>query len=277
MSLIVDVNDSGETPNPNARYPANPDAPRFEPQYWVDSTRTTPLGGRPLSVAANCYQYALAGSHADGSNKIYNEPTPSPGDRAGMYDLWLTQGKTSVERYQQLLEADGIGWAAGYRSGLDSQPIPAAKPGHYLVGVYLKDGDYHFVRQDRDGGWSEKPGADDQTHVRRFLEPAEDGGYKELPNEHSGYRFAGYAYVPKQGVDGGLEHFFQKSLVEHAANGKTGCPEAVQKAIDELKFGSGVWDFFRQALGKFNTPESVTHFSECKMPTPKGETEDRQR
>ena len=91
--------------------------------------------------------------------------------------------------------------------------MPQSKPGTYLIAYYQapaakgcdNDGcttDFHFVRQDQDGGWSHKPGSetvrrvDSSGHV--ITDPAKadmrlDKGRK--------YQFIGYFQVPAGGLN----------------------------------------------------------------------------
>jgi hypothetical protein len=86
--------------------------------------------------------------------------------------------------------------------------------------------DYHFIRQDSDGGWSHKPGQGMSVQVSRFLEPNANGSYRLLPSkfgENKDYKFAGYAYVPKEGIDAGPEQPLIRALLAAEAVGENKC------------------------------------------------------
>lgn len=196
---------------------ANPSAPAFEPGRWNDPS-LDPAG-------SNCYQYALGGSEADGSNKLYNESIPNPGMLAGYYE----QGNdfTNPTGMANRLMLDGLTVAS-------TTQVPTAPPGYYVAGFYLSQptadnrmGDFHWVRQDRDGGWSEKTGTN--GIVQRVLEPAADGTYQPLPPTLRGYQLVGYVLVPERGIDLGIEQSMVRWLRDD--------PSAVQRYIDTMTMG----------------------------------------
>lgn len=185
----------------------NVNAPKFTPDDWDFSLPSFGLLSKDWR-GANCFRYAFAGSNHDGSNKIVKAPT-EPGETSG-YKL-LVDDKVGIDpgRLVTALHYDGIEFAP------KSAGMPQEKEGHYVVGIYLgiyKDKqhpereypDYHFVRQDADGGLSSKAGI--AIPVERFVEPPADGTVAKFPEKfYDKYHLIGYAYAPKEGVKLGIE------------------------------------------------------------------------
>ncbi|HAU28947.1 MAG TPA: hypothetical protein DCW68_02410 [Rhodospirillaceae bacterium] len=123
----------------------------------------------------NCFAYAMNDWRVSREN-------PQPGVASGQQYTYV--------RKQQIVEAsvrDGLIWAEN----------PAPKAGSYLVALLVwNDRDYHWIRQDRDGGWSHKSGP--------FSPKREDffGAEIVLPHlsQWGQYEFSGYLYVPKGGL-----------------------------------------------------------------------------
>lgn len=201
--------------DPKTTHPANPNAPRFAPDDWNKNAKkvTLPNGKEILIVnGANCYQYAFAGSAPDGSNNVYFEPsTPNPGETYALEGIRQSKTDHTPSGILNGVSADRIQFAGGRQD-----QVPPPIPGHYVVGIYLHEGeDYHFVRQDADGGWSSKEGI--SIPVTRYMEPNPDGSYKPLtPRFGEGdYTFVGYVYAPKEGRGLGPKVAIAKSLQEH--------------------------------------------------------------
>lgn len=210
-------------PRPN--YHANPNAPKFTPEAWISP------GNSDMAVMSNCYQYAIAGSKEDGLNQVYDEATPDPGEVAGV----LTNNWYIPSTLRELVQMDGLELATqDYPAHGKVAPLPPPKAGHYIVGMYVKDippseqypegeQDYHFIRQDSDGGWSHKLGKDPHDKVMRYIEPSSDAMYLPLPIKFNGYSFAGYAYVPQEGIDGGPERILVQGIVASRIKNPTSC------------------------------------------------------
>jgi hypothetical protein len=224
----------------------NPAAPKFTPNEWIlDETGDR---GQSLAVASNCYQYAIAGSNPDGSNRVFEEAIPNPGETSGT--LFSLDTTADPKKFIKALEADGLKWAgkpkdtnplAAISEVIGYSPTPPAMRGHYLVGVYIENLrtaenpagtiDYHFVRQDADGGWSDKGGQGREVYVKRLIEPPTNGETPPLPEIYamdtagtrSNYRLMGYAYVPEQGIDAGLEAPIKEVIQESIAKTEDGC------------------------------------------------------
>lgn len=90
-----------------------------------------------------------------------------------------------------------------------------APMGSYLVAMYAKPskGDKpevdffapHFIRQDKDGGWSGKFGAEDMSTARAASKLDEAGNpiVDPLTADIDGYQFVAFLQVPSQGLDVG--------------------------------------------------------------------------
>lgn len=257
-----------------SKYPANPDAPQFTPELWKRKNGD--------SVLANCIAYAYSGSKPDGSNIISDESVPQLGNTAGY--LGIDTNMVNQKNLPELMRKEGLIWAG--KRPLKSDPnkfeVPPIKPGYYVVGLYLEPppkgkipkGEqvsfgYHFMRQDADGGWSEKMASD---HVQRAFEPSEDGGYRPLTNNYlKGYHFAGYGYIPKHGIDAGIEENIIPGILMGLAKGYDIC-DALKPITDF--FGkskdqpNGMWKLndIAVTLKKYNIPEAQEAFETCVLP-----------
>lgn len=229
-------------PNKKPRYPANPDAPKFTPEVWIAKGSKTEEDPKGLAVSSNCYQYAVSGTDKAGNNIVYDEVSPNPGETKGHL---MTPDSYDKKGIKVLSSMDGLEIGS-----TNHKKLPPNKAGKYIVAAYVEnlataknpdgDKDYHFIRQDSDGGWSEKQGLQNIALVQRYHEPAADGGYVTLPKKygHSGsYKFVAYAYVPKQGIDGGMDAFFIPSILANKAYGHDGCamPNSYFSLITEDK------------------------------------------
>jgi hypothetical protein len=213
-------------------------SPEFAPDAW-NAPGVNPQG-------ANCYQYAFAGSAPDGSNRVYDEAFPIPGDFSGKTGL---RPQDSPQNLTTALALDGITVLAG-------GAFPPEKEGMYLVGVYLHAGeDVHFVRQDRDGGWSDKYGVGGK--VDRWIPPEKAAALDGLPERFglSDYTLVGYAYAPREGINLGPE-------------------KAIAQNLQRQPDGAGVRDFIQRTdpsylkalgatLAKYSPTDVVDHFNEA--------------
>ena len=232
---------SDQTEKKKPRYPTNPDAPKFMPELWIKADTKTEKTPRGLALDSNCYQYAIAGSKPDGSNHVYDESVPEPGQLSGYAMTELSYTKKAIRNLSGL---DGIRIVSA-----DEDKLPLNKFGYYAVGIYVKNQrsnknpkgelDYHFIRQDADGGWSEKQGYQNEALAQRFAEPAADGGYRPLPRlygKNKNYKFVGYAYVPKEGIDAGLEGLIIPSVLAYKAFDQDVC--SITSGIFDAYVGS---------------------------------------
>ncbi len=258
----------------NPRYPANADAPKFTPEVW------TRADGNPIS--ANGIAYAYAGSNPDGSNVVSGEPALQLGNTAGYLQLYPDM--INENNLPHLLQAEGLIWAGKKPLKSDSNQfeVPPSKSGYYLVGIYTpsqlsgylqvgKPIDFAFpiIRQDSDGGWSEKMGAD---FVRRVWEPDSSGGYRPLNNHHiKNYQFAGYAYVPKHGIEGGIQQKLIPEILYAAAKGNDICNRLSSVTEFYATHETQPWGVqqlhaISETLKKYNIPEAQEVFETCVLP-----------
>lgn len=258
------------------RYPANPDAPKFTPELWIAPDTKTEARPKGLSMAANCYQYALGGTAADGSNVIYNEAIPEPGGTRGRI---LKNVNLTKELMVTMTELDKVKVVSH-----DPDKLPPNKPGFYVTGIYVKnlrtkanpfgEQDYHYVRQDSDGGWSGKEGYSSRKLVERYAEPAEDGGYITLPKLYGTrkeYSFVGYGYVPRGGIDAGIEAYLIPHMLAAKAIGEDMCKGP--KAYFDILFkdtSTTAQDrllnhlpLISLSMQKYNIPEVVEAYDSC--------------
>jgi len=192
---------SSAIPSNNSPTSQHPDAPDFNPDAWND-----PSVNR---MATNCFQYAFAGSLKPSQ---LDKSVPNPGETSGNE---FNRVVASSDALLNALQTDGI--------DIVSKQLPPPKKGYYVVGLYFDEGDdFHWVRQDSDGGWSEKPGMG--THAQRLYEPGPNGQFQSLPADYrdvpgraqaSPYLFVGYAYAPKDGMSLGLEKNIAAYLDKH--------------------------------------------------------------
>lgn len=153
---------------------------------------------------ANCYSYAM------NDMDRYRHGGDVPGERGG-FDFSSRSDsdyKTFRQELLKALEADG-----SMIGGSDAQPLE----GHYRVAVYtrppLTDGkqgdapamDYHFVRENADGTWSQKEGAHPQTGSGLVTNRDDTGAVITDPRTAAlgRYEFLTYVYVPQGGLDVG--------------------------------------------------------------------------
>ena len=172
----------------------------------------------------NCYSYAvqdyLAGyiSEDDQADADY---LPRPGQTRGK--SYMDLKGTNVEGMRRAVHEDGINFA-----GMQyPKKIPA---GHYVICCFLEPGEYHFIRQNRDGSWSSKDGRDPPTNKDKDGDPLinPENYYKG----EKGYKFVGYFFVPEGGIRVGVrgrETRRLKELQEHTKNPA----EAIEKNMLE--------------------------------------------
>lgn len=153
---------------------------------------------------ANCYSYAM------NDMDRYRQGGDVPGER-GRFDF-SSRSDSDYKTFQQELvkaiEADGA-----MIGGANAQPLE----GYYRVAVYTRPPlpggpqgdvpamDYHFVRENADGTWSQKEGAHPQTGAGRVTNRDDTGAVITDPRAAAlgRYEFLTYAYVPQGGLDVG--------------------------------------------------------------------------
>lgn len=118
----------------------------YNPSYWNDAANIN---------RANCYGYVL--------NRIATDTTDplagymfQPGYKTGNYYESLTTSDIIAA-----VESDMAALGRTIRSSTYSE-----KPGsnEYKIALVIASDDYHWYRQDSDGGWSHKPGLTEVTY-----------------------------------------------------------------------------------------------------------------
>lgn len=164
---------------------------------------------------SNCYTYAM--NDRDGlTSKHKNLEGDEPGTRGGTssentdvnWDKIRANNARDYEAYKKAL-MQGILDDGATAGGMDAE----AKEGYYRVAVYAKKSpegspssvpnfDMHFVRENRDGGWSHKPGSMPVTDKDSNGVPITDPKTADV----GGYDFLGYVQVPEGGLDVGRRY-----------------------------------------------------------------------
>ncbi len=136
----------------------------------------------------NCYAWA-ANCESPTTGK------PNPGTYSGQ-----DSGRTDINRIIAGAKLDGM----IYGANLDVNNPPDFLNGFYAVALYFSGGDYHWYRRDpKTGHWSHKPGA---NRVKNYgpnfvILPKFLGGISHnYGNALTNYTFAGYFYVPEEGI-----------------------------------------------------------------------------
>lgn len=175
------------------------EARRFEPL-----ARETYLA-QGFQEYANCYSYAM------NDMDRYRRGGDSPGEH-GSYNF-SSASETDYDTYKRELlravEADGA-----MIGGTEAEPIA----GYYRVAVYARPPhddpkvrgdnpamDYHFVRENGDGTWSQKLGASPKTGSGIVTNLDDNGKVITDPRTAAlgRYEFLSYVYVPEGGLDVG--------------------------------------------------------------------------
>lgn len=219
------------------------DKPPYQPEAW--DTKTD-----------NCYEYAVAGSSHGPDASIAN-----PGTTHGWDFSQLDIEKATMIT---LVQRDGLEPAG--------DNLPPEKAGHYRVAMYLKTypdepgrNDYHFIREDENGLWSQKQGKNSSVET---VKDAAGNPVKEVPTLMEGYqatveagegtyKLSHYFYVPAQGLDVGWDAFIERQQEQ----GK----EAVCKAAEVMKHplaSAGVAQSLPKALQQQlgDCPDSKSYF-----------------
>jgi hypothetical protein len=178
----------------------NPSAPAYQPELWPASNAPT-VRDRD---ARHCYTYGVnaSGFVTPGDSvepEIREQILPSKGN---LFGAGLNDFNKNVRAIIAGAALDGLDFIG---------QEPRIKPGTYLIAYYQtdpksvckKDGcvaDYHFVRQNSDGGWSHKLG--DLAVSRLDSNGLEITDPRTAHFELSGrpYRFVGFFQVPEGGL-----------------------------------------------------------------------------
>ncbi len=177
----------------------------------ADETRRFEPLARETYLAQGFQEYANCYSYAMNDMDRYNLGGDVPGERANYGNSLASE--TSFETYKKELikavEADGA-----MIGGANAEPIA----GYYRVAVFARPPyedpkvrgdnplmDYHFVRENGDGTWSQKQGTSAKTGSG-IVTNLDDNG-KVITDPRSAalgrYEFLTYVYVPQGGLDVG--------------------------------------------------------------------------
>jgi len=187
----------------------DPDAhPMYQPWKWNDygslQAPLPPMRGSEtdyIQLTTNCYAYACDDPYGHGSR-------PQPGEIAGRTFTALEQIRGPAVRmrvmFDDLCRAHNQERRLVPLIRMRNEPIPdyvVNVPGYYLVALFTAPNrDYHWVRQDRNGMWSHKPGADIVTNRDSDYKPIYDPRDAKLMIGDRRYQFTTFYYAPKGGV-----------------------------------------------------------------------------
>ena len=175
----------------------DPDAhPTYQPGLWND--------GGMIQLSTNCYAYAC--------NDPFDHPLqekPQPGQLAEKQVI-SAEGVTG-ENVRLRVMIDDLSRS---RLNQEARLIPLIRlrkeaapdyvvnvPGYYLVALVVAPTlDYHWLRQDRDGMWSHKPGHERVTRLDSYNSAIYDPRDATVEIYGVPYEFATFYYVPKGGV-----------------------------------------------------------------------------
>jgi hypothetical protein len=180
----------------------DPDAhPVYQPGVWN--------GNRAIQLSTNCYAYACDDPYGHpfgyrpqpGEFGMYHNNTMQPTHvRYAVMQDDLHRNARQMERLIPLVR-------------LRNDPVPdnvANAPGYYLIALITAPGmDYHWVRQDRNGMWSHKPGHTAATNLDSNNRPIYDPRDATFIIEDEitpgrvvrmKYQFTTFYYAPKGGV-----------------------------------------------------------------------------
>jgi len=190
------------SPEPNAHKSVGgpsrvPSAPSYDPSKWDKvhvAALEKKLGPLVSPLTPNCYAYAVNAATFDG-----------PGNSLG----W---NKNQLLPPRDLQDVQSAVIAGAKFDGLEfvGKNRPPPKPGTYLIAFYkcprVDDSDagaanFHFVRQDSDGGWSHKPGSLPPRRTDWFGRKITDPATADLRlSSGRKYEFVGFFRVPERGL-----------------------------------------------------------------------------
>ena len=173
----------------------------------------------------NCYSYAVqdysAGYITEHDDKDFHY-LPRPGQTRGRtyQDLWL-----SPEGMRRAIHEDGIDFAG--------MKYPKRIPtGYYVICCFLEPGEYHFIRQNRDGSWSSKDGREAPTKTDSKKNPLINP-----ENYYQGdkkYQFVGYFFVPEGGIRVGVRGYEARRLAALNERVKTPAEQKEKRILTEM-------------------------------------------
>ena len=170
-----------------------------------------------IRLSTNCYAYAC---NDPAGHPRYGKP--QPGELAG---VGIARVEESAVRFAVMADDQRRAQVRIHRLiplvRLRGEAVPGCVSnvaGHYLVALFVSPTlDYHWVRQDRDGMWSHKPGHGFATNLDSSLHPIADPRDCDMrlvfDNDEGTatfsavYEFTTFYYVPRGGVrTGDLGH-----------------------------------------------------------------------
>lgn len=169
----------------------------YEPTFYPQKFNKT----RRVKESHNCFAYAFdyidIPKTSDCNEKKCNIPYHQPGYASG-YPKWSEIKTKRCPELLARLRGDIPGLIAPVRFE-DKCPPKTSKVG---VMKTRKNTDYHFVRQDRDGRWSHKPGGTEVTNKdasgRVIIRPdLADWDYTKKGSDLNYEIFCAYMCVPK--------------------------------------------------------------------------------
>lgn len=204
--------------------------PFYEPDKWNFIATGVPT---PYDILKqdNCYNYAVSGTRIL-KDPAYSDPGQVHGDLIISFGtnsgLYIREPAKYANDLIALSVQDGL-TLAGKRG--DASLLPPHKEGHYLVALYVTtnvksphDLDYHWIRRDAEGGWSEKIGelpvqkvrdvwvTREGTYDTHRLAPAYMHESDKDPTHK--YQFVQYFYVPEQGIEVGFHATINQKVNE---------------------------------------------------------------
>ncbi len=165
--------------------------PEYVPQIWSH---------HEVQYSTNCYAYACNDPWGHTPNT-----RPQPGQQAGQPASAMRGSRVRAAVQQDDLQRRQrlIPMARLRNEGVPTQVVN--QPGHYLIALVVAPNvDYHWVRQDRSGYWSHKPGWDPATdkdaNGMRIHDPRTAAFRVLVDGLPRTYRFETFYYCPRGGV-----------------------------------------------------------------------------
>lgn len=147
-----------------------------------------------IKESHNCYAYAFGYLKLPKKCSLSSCPVPYPQPgRASGYPKWSkVKGKRCPD-----LAARMMGDVPGMRPSTFEKKCPKGMT--KIAAVVAPKQDYHYLRQDSDGGWSHKPGATQVTRVDATQRPIYDPSLasRDYPSSGLNYKnFCGFWCIP---------------------------------------------------------------------------------
>lgn len=202
-----------------------PNAPELDIQEW--NANRSLLGdwiaaqtgyfaeGRSLAYHTNCYEFAV------NANNFKDRGGDNPGDVAGVSidDLIENKGLSYESAIIHGATVDGL-------TPFIEDGLPPHKEGYYPVALFIKDKgndqqDFHWLRANQDGTWSETPGHGAIKLSRDWKGDPITEPHSALRGAEimSSYEFSMYFYVPEEGIKTGLSTNLENTFNENGMDG----------------------------------------------------------